>query len=140
MTRWQKHFPLSYALFMKIAEPRVLRLLYLGIYLSMVCAGWGLMAYPPSQFKDIIGWWLVEVFGLFLLMGGLLAGFAVLPGLWWVERVGLIFLITGMAVYVVLIINLHASPIGVSVAIAFILSFIIRWIGIRRYQLAPREE
>ena len=140
MSKWQKHFPLGYMLFMRIAEPRMVRLLHFGIYISMISAGWGITAYPPSAFKDVLGWVLVMVFGLFLLLGGVLGAISVLPGIWWLERVSLICLITGMSVYTVVILDLHASPVGISISVAFVLTFVLRWIGIRRYQLAPREE
>ena len=140
MATWQKVFPLSYRLFMKIAEPRVVRLLHFGIYVCMLTAGFGVLSYPPRSFDSLVGTTLVYIFGAFVFLGGLLGAVSVLPGVWWLERVGILALITGMLMYIAMIIELGSSPIGFVIPIAFSFTFALRWLEIRRYQLAPREE
>lgn len=137
MYNWFKKVPLIHWLYMRIAEPRVVRLIHFGIYLCMFASGFVLLLDPSHQYKDVIGLSLVYVLGSFLLIGGLMGATSVLPGVWWLERVGIILLATSMAVYIVIVLTLHGSVIGVAVPLAFILTFTLRWIEIRRFQLAP---
>lgn len=139
VSRFERWLPKLHFLYMKIAEPRVTRLLQLGIYISLFAAGVGILWEPPANFKDILGLSLVVMFGGFVALGGLLGSIAVLPGIWWLERVALLALSTGMCMYIVILIGLKPSPVGFAMAAAFILTFIIRWRDIRGFQLAPRE-
>lgn len=139
MVNVAKWFPYAHFLFMKIAEPRVTRLLHFGIYICLLLAGIGVMITPPPAFQYIIGHILVYVFGGFIFIGGALSSFAVLPGIWWLERVGLVALSTGMFMYLVILTGLNPSPVSLSVSVAFILTFILRWLEIKDSQLAPRE-
>lgn len=139
MNKWQRIFPWGYHLFMKIAEPRTVRLLHFGIYIALATAGAMILLNPPRSFENILGVALLYMFGVFVFGGAAVAAVAVLPGIWWLERVGLIALGTGMGIYIIIIVCLGTSPIGLSISIAFILTFILRWREIRRYQLAPRE-
>lgn len=131
--------PFIYTIFMKIAEPRVKRLLYFGIYICMSVVGFWITTHPPATFQSVIGLTLVYVFGAFVLGGGVLGLVSVLPGIWWLERVAVISLGTGMLMYSVIVIALNSSVVGVGVSIAFALTFMLRWMDIREYQLAPRE-
>lgn len=133
----KKHFPFAHSLFMKIAEPRVIRLMQFGIYICMIIAGTGVLSQPPSAFKYVVGSALVYVFGGFITLGAIFGAIAVLPGIWWLERVGIIALTTAMLMYAVIIIALGSSTVGVVVSVAFALTFAQRWLEIRRYQLAP---
>lgn len=137
LRRW---FPRAHQAFLMIAEPRVTRLIHFGIYLSLLVAGVGVMYSPPSTFQEILGVALVHVFGGFIILGGILGAFAVLPGIWWLERAGLIALGTGLALYLIIVVGLQSSPIGVSITLAFLLTFVLRWMDIKGAQLAPREE
>lgn len=125
--------------FLLIAEPRVLRLLQFGVYICMTIAGGWLIANPPVSFQSVIGAGLVALFGGFLGLGGLLGAIAVLPGVWWLERAGIIALITGLLIYVTIVVALGSSVTGIVVCIAFALQFTIRWTEIRRYDLAPKR-
>lgn len=127
------------SMFMRIAEPRVIRIMQLGIYLCMTFAGIGVLVSPPAAFAGVLGTGLVYVLGGFISLGAILGAAAVLPGIWWLERVGILSLATGMMMYAVAIIALSASPVAVVVPVAFALTFIQRWAEIRRFQLAPRE-
>lgn len=140
MDKFVKWFPHLHFVFMKIAEPRVTRLIHFGIYLSLLVAGVGIMYSPPSTFQEVLGVALVHVFGGFVILGAVLAAIAVLPGIWWLERAGLLALGTGLAMYLVIIVGLNSSPIGFSVTLAFLLTFVLRWMEIKGAQLAPREE
>lgn len=138
MYKWIERIPPVHWLYMRIAEPRVVRLLYFGIYLMMLLPGLLLILSPPHNIKDVVGLTSLYVLATFLLIGGLFGAVSVLPGVWWLERVGIILICTAIAMYVVTVIALHASPIGIAVSIAFILAFMVRFITIRHHQLAPK--
>lgn len=136
--KWKDTF--THSLFMRIAEPRIFRLLQFGVYICLGIAGFGVLFDPPGSFTSVLGDTLVNVFGSFVALGAILGGLAVLPGIWWLERVGLLALGTGVLMYVVLVISLGSSIVGVILYMAFILTFIQRWTEIRSSQLAPRED
>lgn len=127
-------------LFLKIAEPRYIRLTQFGIYLGMLAAGISVLVNPPASFQGVIGQPLVYIFGGFLFGGALTGAIAVLPGIWWLERVGIVSLITGMSIYVVVVITLGSSFLGMIVSLTLALTFFQRWLEIRRFQLAPKVE
>lgn len=133
-------FPLLYELYMKIQEPRVYRLLQLGVYICLGVAGLGVSLYPPASMTFILGSVYLQIYGWALFTGSVFASVAILPGIWWLERVGLVLLITSLAIYITIAITLHASSVNVFVSIAFILRFIQRWYEIHRWMLEPRIE
>lgn len=140
MYKWIERMPPIHWLYMKIAEPRVIRLLYFGIYLMMTMPGILLILSPPATIKDVVGYFYMYVLAAFLIVGGLFGVVSVLPGIWWLERVGIILLDTALAIYLVIVVTLHtsvSSMIGIFVSIAFMLAFAVRFITIRHHQLAP---
>lgn len=136
----EKHFPFAHSLFLKIAEPRSVRLMQFGVYASMLVTGISMFIDPPHLFESIIGLILVYVFGAFVTLGSALGLIAVLPGIWWLERVGIIALCTGLAMYVVISTSISVSLVGFSLSTALLMTFIQRWREIKGAQLAPREE
>lgn len=131
--------PFFRTMFMRIAEPRVLRIMHFAIYVCMGIAGVGIPFHPPEKLQSILGLELLYIFSFFVTIGALLGAVAILPGIWWLERVGIIMLTTSMAMYVVIILALGSSLVAISVAIALTLTFGQRWLEIRGAQLAPRE-
>lgn len=125
-------------LFYKIKEPRIIRLVQLGIYLCMIGAGHYVIANPPEQYQSIIGSLAVVAFGGFLLLGGAAGAVAVLPGIWWLERLGVIAIWVGLAVFAVIAIALGVSLVGFLTAVALALALGQRWSDITEYDLAPR--
>lgn len=134
----QKHLPFAYYLFMRIAEPRVLRLIQFGIYICMGNAGVGMLSSPPTTFDSVVALPLVYMFSGFITLGAILGAIAVLPGIWWLERTGILALTTGVAIYFVLLIALGASSVGISISLALVLTFRQRWSEIKGADLAPR--
>ncbi len=129
---------LAVFLFLKIAEPRVVRMIQFGVYVSLATAGWYVLTHPPVSFLFILGPQLVAVFGGFLILGGVAGAIAVLPGLWWLERMGVVALWTGLSIFAVIVVALGISYVGFLISIALAGSLAIRWMEIRRYDLAPR--
>lgn len=125
--------------FLLIAEPRVVRVVQFGVYVCMTMAGHFVLVSTPHSFEGVLGQMLVVVFGTFVMVGGILGAIAVLPGIWWLERVGILSLMTGMAMYSVVVFTLGISPTGFLIGVAFILTFVQRWMEIRRFQLAPKR-
>jgi hypothetical protein len=126
-------------LFNLIAEPRVTRIIWFVIYTLMIAAGAYLLLAPPTSFENTLGGLRVFIFGAFILLGGVLAGFAVLPGIWWLERAGIISLVTGLLIYAALTVALGSSVLGTLVCVAFAGSFLNRWRDIKAWQLAPKK-
>lgn len=126
-----------YFVYMKIAEPRIIRLLQFGVYVCMLLAGTLILIRAPHTLQGMSSGMFIPVLGGFLVLGGLCSGVAVLPGIWWLERAGLMLLGFGLLMYMVIVLWLNSSPIGVSMSIAFIITFIQRWLDIKGSQLAP---
>lgn len=123
-----------------IAEPRVRRIMYFGIYAGLAIAGTTVFFKPPAAIEHILGGTvLILVFGSFIVAGSVLALVAVLPGIWWLERAGLVSVATGIGMYTLTLLFLGASPIVVVLPIVIILICALRWLDIKEYLLAPRE-
>lgn len=123
--------------YLRIAEPRVIRILQFGIYISLLVASAMILNKNPISLQGIVGQERVVLFGLFLGVGSLLGAVAVLPGIWWLERVAIILLVSGLLMYLVMVVSLQSSPVGVAMTAMFILTFIQRWLEIKGSQLAP---
>lgn len=137
--RLEEHWPFGHQIFLKIAEPRAIRIMQFTVYIFMVWAGLGIFHDPPSKFVEIIGYGWVSCFASFITVGAVLGAIAVLPGVWWLERTGIIALSTGLGIYVIIVFTLGSSPIGLAVSLAFIMTFVQRFTEIKGAQLAPKE-
>jgi hypothetical protein len=123
---------------MKIAEPRVIRIIQFFIYVLLLVVGIFLLAKVPKNLETAAGGFgFVVAMAVMLALGALCSGIAVLPGIWWLERSGLVLLTFGLLIYVVMIDQLHSSPMGIVVCLILILSFVQRWLEIKGAQLAP---
>lgn len=123
--------------YLKIAEPRVTRIIQFGIYVGLMIVGIMIFSEAPNSFERAIGPGYTIVFAFFLIIGGLCSGIAVLPGIWWLERSGLMLLSGGLLIYMVMIIWLNSSPVGIIVSLIMTLTFVQRWLEIKGAQLAP---
>lgn len=127
-----------YSAYMKIAEPRVVRLIQFIIYVGLFIVGLMILDKVPQSLADAAGAQaFVVAFALMLIVGALSSGVAVLPGIWWLERAGLVLLGFGLLVYMVMVVKLNSSPMGVVICMILILSFVQRWLEIKGAQLAP---
>jgi hypothetical protein len=123
---------------MKIAEPRVIRIIQFFIYALLFLVGVMLLNKVPGNLERAAGGFgFVVAMAIMLTIGSLCAGIAVLPGIWWLERSGLILLGFGLLIYIVMIDQLNSSPMGIVICLILILSFVQRWIEIKGAQLAP---
>lgn len=124
-------------LFMRVQEPRVIRIFHFGIYLTLAVAGIMFLTSPQSSVVGAIGLQLAINLSAALALGGVLGAVSVLPGIWWVERLAIISLASGMLMYLVVLFALQTSAIPVGITVALILSLALRWIEVRKYQHAP---
>lgn len=136
---WKKKHPVVAKWFLRIAEPRGLRIMQFIVYAFIFVSGIGVITDPPESFKSTIGLSLVYVLASFLTVGPLFGMIAVLPGIWWLERVALIAMGTGVSMYLVMIISMGSSLVVIGICSAFIMTFIQRWYEIEGSQLAPEE-
>lgn len=136
---WKKKHPHIAYWFLKIAEPRGIRLMQFAIYACLAFASIGVISDPPSTFQSVLGSRLVYVFGGFILFGSAMGLIAVLPGIWWLERVAIILMGTGIGMYVVTISSLNASVVNLAVSTSLMITLIQRWTEIKGSQLAPKE-
>lgn len=139
LNKTKLHIPFLH-IYLMIAEPRVRRLMYFGIYLCLAFAGMGVFFRPPGQIASILGGYiLIWIFGAFIVLGSLLGLGAVLPGIWWLERAALCAIITGIGMYSITLLFLGASFLVTLLPIIIILICALRWLDIKEYLLAPRE-
>lgn len=137
MSKFQRIFPFGYRLYTKIAEPRVVRIIHFAIYAMLLIAGSGVLLNPPKSFQGVLGVTLVMCVGGFVSLGSFLGLISVLQGIWWLERSGVIALWTGIGLYVLVILGLRGSLVATALPIVVILTLVLRWREIKRYQLAP---
>lgn len=133
----------AYELFLRIAEPRVVRIMQFFVYVVAIIGGLSTWFSPPESIANSLGYVLTIIWGASLLIGGTLGVSSVLRGTWWLERAGVIFCSTGIAMYGVVATFLQVENNGQSrfmqiatIAIALI-SFAVRWVRIRRYAYDP---
>jgi hypothetical protein len=127
-----------YRWFLLIAEPRVQRLVQFVVYLLLGCGGFLIIATPPSKFQNVLGFGLVLAFGIFVLVGAIFGAIGVLPGIRWLERAGILALFVGLAIFMVLVIALHGTPISFIFGAVLALMFVVRFLQIRKFALTPK--
>ncbi|ASR84037.1 hypothetical protein SEA_TEACUP_31 [Arthrobacter phage Teacup] len=130
----------AFAVYMKIAEPRVKRLIYFVIYILLGVIG-GISTFKPNaRISDFVGGQLLIYFyGLLIVAGAIVCLISVLPGIWVLERAGMVGLGTGIILYVGTLIAFGASPTVSLFPIIIVLVFLLRWLDIKDYLLAPRK-
>ncbi|QFG13642.1 hypothetical protein PBI_SHEPARD_32 [Arthrobacter phage Shepard] len=130
-----------FAVYMKIAEPRVKRLIYFVIYILLGTIG-AVSAFRPNERMSVFlgGQALIHFYGILIIAGALVCLISVLPGIWVFERAGLVGLGTGIVLYVATLIIFGASLTISFFPIIIILVFLLRWLDIKDYLLAPRKE
>lgn len=140
MQRFKLTIPLLYRVYMMIAEPRVRRLIYFGIYTGLLLAGIGTILRPSPAIENILGGVvLILIYGGLMVVGSTLAFLAVLPGIWWLERAGLVAIGTGVLMYAVTLLAIGVSFMLTVLPLILILICALRWLDIKEYLLAPRE-
>lgn len=131
---------IPYSIYMRIAEPRVRRLIHFAIYLLLAVLGSVSTFMPNPRIEALLGGMtLIYLFGGLIIAGAICSLLSVLPGIWMFERAGLVALGTGVVLYTTTLVLLGASIAITVVPIILVLSFLLRWIEIKDYLLAPRK-
>ncbi|ALY09006.1 hypothetical protein GORDON_31 [Arthrobacter phage Gordon] len=130
----------AFAVYMKIAEPRVKRLIYFVIYILLGIIG-GIQTFKPNtRISEFVGGQLLIYFyGILIIAGAIVCIISVLPGIWVLERAGMVGLGTGIILYVGTLIAFGASGAVSLFPIIIVLVFVLRWLDIKDYLLAPRK-
>jgi hypothetical protein len=132
--------PFLYHMYMKIAEPRVKRLIYFVIYILLGVIGATSAFMPSKRTAELLGGMtLIYLFGGLIIVGALVCLVSVLPGIWMFERAGLVALGFGITMYTTTLIILGASIAISIIPLILILMFVLRWLDIKDYLLAPRK-
>ena len=129
-------------LWLLLHEPRVVTFFQGLVWTVWSLTGLAALTIPPQTISHEFGPFLTMVWGI-LLFGGGLAGLAgCLPGWWWIERSGILATGTGALVYLMVVLNLHATTSGNRLVQAgFILmavvSLVVRWVRVSGLQTDP---
>lgn len=123
--------------FLRIEEPRVIRVFHFCIYLVLLTVSLTYLQTPAASVEGVLGTVIATNMAAAIAVGGAMGAVAVLPGIWWLERLAIISLVSGMAMYVVALFALVTSLIPVGITVSLILSLALRWIEVRKYQHAP---
>ena len=128
-------------LWMMLHEPRVITAAMGVAWLVLTGIGCAALVAPPVSIAHEIGPLLTAIWGSLLLGGGVLGLAGCLPGWWWIERSGILAAGTGTLIYLVVIVNLHATPGSRLVQAGFValalVGLAVRWLRIRAAQVDP---
>lgn len=128
---------------LRIKEPRFLRVLFLLGYLVTLGTGIATLTNPPTTIEGQLGPVLSVSWALFWIAGGIVASLTVLQGWWEAERYGVYASLVGVAIYAAVVIALHLQSPGsrltqLGVLIVAALFFALRLVLIRGHDFEPR--
>lgn len=137
-------FRLGRSAWLRIKEPRVLRVLFLLGYLVTLCMGVATLTNPPATIEGELGPILSVSWSLFWVVGGIAGAATVLPGWWQVERYAVAAAMFGIGIYGVVVGVLHFTSDGsrltqLGALVVALLFFVIRLVLIRGHDFEPRR-
>lgn len=130
-----------------IAQPRHVKIIYLVIYVLSVAIGWVTLINPPQTISGEVGPVITVIWASLFILGGVVGAVTVLPGWWWAERLLSIGpILIGLAIYLCVVVALHAQSIETGGSRATQLGiillaaspFILRFFFIKEYSYEPR--
>lgn len=126
----------------RVTEPKAITLGQTLIYSLMSFAGASALIEPPRTVSEAWGSLLTIVWGLFLVLGGVVGAITCIFGKWWLEKPALLSVAVGALMYASVVLALHFSDPGNRLAqLAFVLSSVvqcgIRFLHIHRYSYEP---
>ena len=127
----------AYRPFMRIEEPRVVRVFWFLIYLTLFATSATFLADLPRSVLEVMGATITVSMGLAVAVGAAVGTFGVLPGVWRLERIAIISIASGAGMYITALFALGASSMPIGLVFALILSLALRWSEVRKYQHAP---
>jgi hypothetical protein len=125
----------------RIAQPRVQRFAHFVLYIFHLIAGAAIILGQPTDIAGLSGEQTL-IWGIFLVIGGVIGAVSVLPGWNFFERVGITSIMVAIAIYSVALVTHPAVNPPVRVAFwcfitAWLVVFALRAWEIRRYLIAP---
>lgn len=132
------------AWWLRIKEPRVLRVVFLLGYLVTLFTGVATLVSPPRTIEGELGPILSVSWALFWILGGAAGAATVLPGWWQVERYAAAAALFGIGIYGLVVIVLHATEEGsrltqFGVLTIALLFYVLRLVLIRGHDFEPRR-
>ena len=129
-------------LWLLLHEPRVITATMGVAWLLILGIGCAALVAPPMSIAHEIGPTLTVIWGGLLLTGGILGLAGCLPGWHWIERSGILAAGTGTLIYLVVILNLHATtngsrPVQAGFVALCLVGLAARWLRIRGAQVDP---
>lgn len=127
----------------RIAEPRVLRVVFLLGYVITFSIGVATLVNAPRTIEGVLGPILSVSWAFFWLLGGAVGAATVLPGWWQVERYAVAATMFGFGIYGLVVGVLHFTSEGNRLpqlgALAIALLFwVLRLVLIRGHDFEPR--
>lgn len=128
----------------RIAEPRVLRVVFLLGYVVTLCTGVATLTNPPTTIEGALGPILSVSWAVFWIVGGSVGALTVLPGYWQLERAAVGACLFGIGIYAVVVATLHFQSSGsrltqLGVLVVALLFYIVRLLLIRGHDFEPRR-
>lgn len=132
------------AWWLRIKEPRVLRVVFLLGYVVTLLTGVATLVSPPRTIEGELGPILSVSWALFWILGGAAGAATVLPGWWQVERYAVAAALFGVGIYGLVVVVLHATEEGsrltqFGVLITAFLFYVLRLVLIRGHDFEPRR-
>ena len=127
----------------KIVDHPRLRPLWFVAYSLTIYGGLVATINPPRSVVEEAGSTGVLLLGLFMTLGGVIAGLAVWTRWWQLERLGIGFASLGVGLYAVILFAIDLGTetgtrqLQISVVLLGSLLYFIRWAGIRGWDYEP---
>lgn len=139
MSLFETRLPNVHRIYMKIAPPRLRRLVYFAIYIILSVLSIAQLMKPPAAIVNALGGMFLVYFTVgFIILGTVIGVITVLPGVWVFERVALVSISFGVVMYSAVLLSLGASPFVTGVPLLIVLFMFIRWLDIKDFLLAPQ--
>lgn len=132
------------SLWLRVKEPRVLRIVFLLGYLVTLGMGVATLTNPPATIEGQLGPILSVSWSLFWIVGGIAGAATILPGWWEVERYAVASALFGIGIYGAVLVLLHITSPGsrltqLGVLAIAALFFLLRLALIRGHDFEPRS-
>lgn len=132
------------AIWYSITEPRHLKATYFVIYLLVFAVGVASLLTPPAIIRGEVGDITSAVWSGLFILGSAAGAVMIFPGWWWAERLAIGMILTGIIIYVVIVIWVdlgdgpatrftQAGLAGLSGSV-----FYVRYLLIKKYSFEPR--
>jgi hypothetical protein len=121
-------------------------LIALDVVIGGVAVVSGIVAFiapPPSIIREVSLPWLIVVWGVFLIAGGVGASAGRISGIWIFETTGIVSIGVGVAIYLVVVLTAAQRELGVLVACGIILIAALelarRYVELQKFLAEPGD-